>query len=189
MNRTLLACFVTLGASLGTHAKNLQEQTLDGHATVRVPGPMVEMAVKPNLYENEQDLRLWMYQKNDVMFTVTETHYSPSSPQRSRDAKTNIMCAATTLLEPFVKLSIAGTDIQDKGTYKIASFTAAYEKSLTPNTDPGMGTVTIIVTDDLQTKWVLLGRCGSKQTWSLAHGFIARKSRERLVREIFALRA
>ena len=170
MNRTLLACFATVGVILPAHAQNLQEQTLDGHLTVRVPEPMVEMAVKPNLYEVEQDLRLWTYQKNDVIFSVTETHYSPSSTQRSGDAKTKIMYAATALLKPMVKSSIAGTDIQDKGTYKMASFTGAYEKSLTPNTDPGMGTVTIIVTDDLQTKWVLISRCGSKQTWSLAHG-------------------
>ena len=74
--RILLTGVALFAFIVSAHAQTLQDQILDDRLTVRVPGPMVEMAV--GVWDDEDSKRLWAYQNDDVTFVVIETCYKPS---------------------------------------------------------------------------------------------------------------
>ena len=159
MKHLLLTGVATLALIVSAHAQTLQEQILDGRLTVRVPESMVEMGVRPDDGPDgfEETKRLWVYQKGEVMFSVAETRYKAC-------VKTSVILSAVSLMKAMVPSSVDRLDVEDKGTYQMASFIGLYQE---PSDYGEAGTVTVLVIG--QTEWVLLSVCKKADRWKLAH--------------------
>jgi hypothetical protein len=62
---------------------------------------MTEHRASPDAVAKEESVRLWTYNKGDILFVVTETHYKPDTLEWKNDARSNLISRTNLIMSRF----------------------------------------------------------------------------------------